>query len=206
MELARLTGPVRSVSFELIAELMLLNLSPSRDGGEELAKMFKIYATALDALETGTEFRFRAANAKVPEALEECRKTTLCLVQEAEKNLLALRAQANKSNASTDNFIAISSEMRIRVLPAIADFLAALQEIREVEAATVSQNSKDLVQSAVSKIDRIALSIRLISLNASVEAAHAGKAGRGFAVIAQEIQNLSDEAKQAIDYVRARIA
>ena len=206
MDLARLTGPVRSVSFELITELILLNLSSFGGDAAELTRMFKIYKTAIEALETGMKSRFRTAGIEIDPTLEECRKNTLRIVREAEKRLIEIKTQADNKTASTDNFIALSSEMRIMVIPAISDFLAALQTVRETYSDKDTQSGKDVVRSAVSKIDTIALSIRLISLNASVEAAHAGEAGRGFAVIAQEIQNLSDEAKQAIDYVRARIA
>lgn len=206
MEVARLTGPVRSVSFELVTELMLLNLSPSRGDGDELARMFGVYKTSIEELENGLKSRFRKAGIDVPEELEECRKVTAKIVREADKRLTELRMFANENKAETEKFIAISSELRLMVLPSITDFLASLQKVRETHQSSDTQNDRDVVRSAVSKIDTIALSIRLISLNASVEAAHAGEAGRGFAVIAQEIQNLSDEAKQAIDYVRARIA
>ncbi|GIT92735.1 hypothetical protein JANAI62_30280 [Jannaschia pagri] len=43
------------------------------------------------------------------------------------------------------------------------------------------------------RIDTIARTVRLISLNARVEAAHAGDAGRAFGVIAEEIKTLSEQ-------------
>jgi hypothetical protein len=185
---------------------MLLSLSPTRTDGPEMELMFEIYETAINTLETGVKKKFRDAGIEVPAKLEDCRKNTLRIVREAEKSLLDMRKRSNESTVDTDAFIALSGELRIMVIPAITEFLAVLQEIRETNTGIETQSGEDVVRSAVSKIDTIALSIRLISLNASVEAAHAGEAGRGFAVIAQEIQNLSDEAKQAIDYIRARIA
>jgi methyl-accepting chemotaxis protein len=52
------------------------------------------------------------------------------------------------------------------------------------------------------RIARIAATTRLLSMNAAVEAARAGDAGRGFNVVAQSIRQLSDDTQAAAGEIR----
>jgi methyl-accepting chemotaxis protein len=57
----------------------------------------------------------------------------------------------------------------------------------------------------VETINKIAAEINLLSLNASIEAARAGDAGRGFTVVAAEVRNLADQSVHAVKDIEALI-
>ena len=68
----------------------------------------------------------------------------------------------------------------------------------------ISSNAQEITSIAIA-IDNIAFQTNILALNASVEAARAGSAGRGFAIVAEEVKDLAGKsakaAQSAVDIV-----
>jgi sugar diacid utilization regulator len=93
-----------------------------------------------------------------------------------------------------------------QAVAAIEGISASSQELaaNTESVVTVSHDSVRRVKDTGKILDmsrRIATQTKLLSLNASIEAARAGNYGRGFAVVAQEMQNLAQNSADATENI-----
>lgn len=108
---------------------------------------------------------------------------------------LQLESMAQKL---ASKFVEVSATLE--ELASSAQSIKAEQDSLNQEITQIGEfNSK--ITHVLQLINKISMNTKILGINSSIEAAHAGEAGIGFAVVAREINNLSESSKQMADEI-----
>lgn len=127
------------------------------------------------------------------------------VVQELSKDIYSIQ-QASEIVTDNARIVAetasqasvISSEGELAVQESIQGVESIKHQIESVAAKILELSSQtQAIGNIIATVDEISKQSKFLAFNASIEASKVGEYGKGFAIVANEIKNLSEESKEA---------
>ena len=132
----------------------------------------------------------------------------------ASETTAVVNASSGRAAENVDT-VAAAAEQMTGSIAEIAQQIGRSSEIAQEAATRVKETSGDVealnvaarqIGDIVKLINDIAEQTNLLALNATIEAARAGEAGKGFAVVASEVKTLAEQTGQATSSISRQIS
>src|SRR3989344_2495533 len=170
-------------------------ISGIRDGVTQIASAAEELSAVTEQTSAGVNSQ-KIETDQVATAMHEMTAT----VQEVARNA----EQASQAASDADGQAREGDKV---VAEAIAQIERLAAEVaRSTDAMSHRQQESNKIGSVMDVIKAVAEQTNLLALNAAIEAARAGEAGRGFAVVADEVRSLAQRTQQSTEEIEELIS
>ena len=134
-------------------------------------------------------------------------------VEQTEAQSGSATAAAGQASGNVQTMASATEELSSAIAEVTDRLCGAAGQLQETaNSARAAQGRMDELQAAVAQIDQVVTAINdvaeqtnLLALNATIEAARAGEAGRGFAVVASEVKGLANSTRQMTESIAQQL-
>jgi len=177
---------------------MQINL---RDTLQQITSSATQVASAAEELNAVTEEGSRSLqqqNSEIEQAAAAVNEMTAA-VEEVAKNAVSTSTASTQSSTSASDGRRRVRETVVAIEEMNKDIGIAAEQIRDLATQTND------IEKVLEVIRAIAEQTNLLALNAAIEAARAGEAGRGFAVVADEVRALAHRTQQSTQEIEMMV-